>query len=65
MRTISETIDDETYIDLIIEPEEVQAIHDRSMEPVRIIVNGAILNLWVRTATARELYGEDQYFDDE
>lgn len=65
MRTISETIDNETYIDLIIDPTEVQELHDQSIEPVRLIVNGIILNLWVRTATARELYGDDQYFDDE
>lgn len=65
MRTISETIDDETYIDLVIDPSEVRSLHDQSLEPVRLIINGTILNLWVRTATARELYGDEQYFDDE
>lgn len=65
MRTISETIDNETYIDLIINPDEVQALHDRSMEPVRLIINGTILNLWVRTATPREMFGDDQFYDDE
>lgn len=65
MRTISETIDNETYIDLIIDPEEVQLLHDRSMEPVRLILNGTILNLWVRTATPREMFGDGQYYDDE
>lgn len=65
MRTICETIDDETYIDLILEPNDERELHDRSIEPVRIYINGQFLNLWVRTATARELYGEQDGVDDE
>ena len=65
MRTISENFDDEIYVDLILEPKEVESLHDQSIEPTRILINGIILNIWVRTATARELYGDDQYFDDE
>lgn len=65
MRTISETIDDETYIDLVIDPSEVEMLHDRSMKPVRLLKNGMILNIWVRTATPREIYGDGEYYDDE
>ena len=65
MRTINETIDDEIYIDCIIEPKDEEALHDQSLEPIRILVDGKIINIWVRRATARELYGDGQWCDDE
>jgi hypothetical protein len=65
MRTICETIDDEIFVDLILEPHDEEKLHDRSIEPIRIYINGLFLNLWVRTATARELYGEQDWIDDE
>lgn len=65
MRTIYETIDDETYIDLVLEPSDEKHLRDQSIEPVRIYINGQFLNLWVRTATARELFGETDWIDDE
>ena len=58
MRTISDSLEEEVYIDVILEPEDEEKIHDQSLDPVRVLVNGQIINIWVRMATARELYGD-------
>ena len=58
MRTISETLDEEVYIDVILDPEDEEKMHDQSLDPVRVLIDGQIINIWVRMATARELYGD-------
>lgn len=65
MRTIQELVDEEIFIDLILEPREVTNLHDQSIEPVQLEVNGQIINLWVRTATQRELYSDWNDCDDD
>ena len=61
MKVIQETVDDELFIDLILEPREVEDLHDQSIEPSRIEINGIAINLWVRTATQRELYDDYEW----
>ena len=58
MRIINELIDGEIFIDAILEKEEIDELHEQSIEPIQVEVNGVTINLWVRTATMRELYEE-------
>ena len=58
MKTIHEQVDDETYIDFILEPKDFTKLQDQSLEPTQIILNNQVINVWIRPATARELYEE-------
>lgn len=60
MRTIKEVIDNEIFIDAILEPREVDNLHDQSIEPVQFEINGTVINLWIRTATMRELWDYEE-----
>lgn len=63
MKTIHELVDNEIYLDLVLEPKEISRLQDRELEPTQVYLNGQIVNLWVRPCTDREL--ERLFEDDE
>ncbi len=65
MRILKEIIDDDIFIDLILDPKDVEQIHEQSIEPQAVNLGPLTINLWVRTATQRELYDEAHWTDDE
>ena len=60
MKIITEYFDNEYYIDFVLEPSEVDNMHDESIHPVTIDIFGKPVNFWIRTATQRELYEDDE-----
>ena len=65
MRIIKELIDDDIFIDIILEPADIECLNDVSLEPAQIEIDDKVINLWVRTATTRELYDYSEWEDDE
>jgi hypothetical protein len=56
MRTIHELVDNETYLDLVLDPKDISQLQERELEPTQVLLNGQIVNIWVRPCTNRELY---------
>lgn len=60
MRTIHEKIDNETYVDFVLEPKDVNKLLEKTLEPTQVILNDQIFNIWIRPATQRELDEDDE-----
>jgi hypothetical protein len=58
MRTIHEQLDDELYLDFALEPKEITHLQEHPLEPIQILLNGQVVNIWIRPATIREMYDQ-------
>ena|GEM_PF-6980830 len=65
MRISKEVIDDNVFIDFIMDPRDVDALKEKALEPTIIRMGELHLNFWIRMATDREMYNDFECTDDE
>ena len=65
MRIHNETIDDNVFIDFILDHKDIEGLIEKSLQPKILRLGNVNLNLWIRMATDRELYEIEDYENDE
>lgn len=65
MRIHNETIDDNVFIDFILDDNDIESLIEKSLQPKIVRLGNLNLNLWIRMATSREIYELDEFENDE